>query len=188
MTPRHSSKKERKPTFGHRSIQSTIINSAIGVLSLFLVAFIFSFSKKHTGTGVTIESIQMTFPNLPEQTKLAAEVFEENQILDVQVEVLNGCGTNGLAGHAATFLHSHQIDVVRSTDAKNYNYGRTLLISRTEHYAGLKEVASSLGFDVKDRTRVLIQPDASTSVDVTLILGKDYTTIKPLVEYIDNQL
>lgn len=179
------SRKKKKYSNG---IQSTLLNSAIGILTLLLIAFIFSFSKKQTHSGVSIDSIQMSFPNLPEQTKLAAEIYEENPILDIQVEVLNGCGTNGLAGHAADFLHSNQIDVVRSTNADHYDYNKTLLISRNENVSGLKEVASSLGFDIQDRSRVLIQPDASSDVDITLILGKDYTTINPLVKFIDQQL
>ncbi len=181
-----NSRKKKKSSFN--SIQSTLMNAAIGFLTLLLIAFIFSFSKKHTHPGVTIDTIQMTFPNLPEQTKLAAEIYEENPIMDIQVEVLNGCGTNGLAGHAASYLQQNQIDVVRSTNADHYEYDKTLLIGRNEHLSGLKEVASSLGFNVKDRSRVLIQPDASSDVDITLILGKDYTTIKPLTEFIDQQL
>ncbi len=180
----YSRKKKQSSNGKH----TTLLNSAIGILTILLIAFIFSFSNKHTRSGVTMDSIQMTFPNLPEQTKLAAEVYEENPILDIQVEILNGCGTNGLAGHAASYLQSNQIDVVRSTNADHYDYDKTLLIGRNEHLSGLKEVATSLGFNVKDRSRVLIQPDASSDVDITLILGKDHINIKPLVQFIDQQL
>ena len=50
---RKSKKKSRK------DLQGSIINSAIVVLSLLLVAFIFSFTTKQTHNGVPIE---ITFP------------------------------------------------------------------------------------------------------------------------------
>ena len=163
------------------------MNSFIGILSLLLIAFIYSFSKKYTQAGVSMNSIQVTFPSFPDQPKLAAEIYEQNPILDIEIEVLNGCGKNGLAGEISEFLRSNQFDVVRSEDADHFGYTRTLLISRNGNYQALKLVTSSLGFDIEDKSRVLIQPDETIDVDITLIVGKDYASIEPISDFLSTQ-
>ena len=128
-----------------------------------------------------MNTIQMTFPAYPEQATLASEIFDENPVLDIEIEVRNGCGENGLAGEISDFLRSNQFDVIRSEDADHFGYTKTLLISRNENYEAIKLVSSFLGFDIEDNSRVLIQPDESIGADLTLILGKDYLSINPIL-------
>ena len=179
--------KTRKHSTGKHTIKNTLMNSFIGILSLLLIAFIYSFSKKYTQAGVSMKSIQVTFPSFPDQPKLAAEIYEQNPILDIEIEVLNGCGKNGLAGEISEFLRSNQFDVVRSEDADHFGYTRTLLISRNGNYEALKLVTSSLGFNIEDKSRVLIQPDETIDVDITLIVGKDYASIEPISDFLSTQ-
>ena len=40
------------------------------------------------------------------------------------------------------------------------------------------------GIDEKDNTRVKHIPDNKLSVDITVIIGSDFATIKPLVNYL----
>ncbi len=145
-------------------------------MSLLLVAFIFSFSQRQTQTGVPIE---VTFPALPDQPQLAAEVYEQNPILDIEVEILNGNGIPGLAAKAADFLRSKRIDVVRSENADHFNHDKTMLILRNENYDRLKYIATALGLSPQDHSRIRIEPNETLDVDVTLILGKDYQSITP---------
>jgi len=134
-----------------------------------------------------MNSIQVTFPSFPDQPKLATEIYEQNPVLDIEIEVLNGCGKNGLAGEISEFLRSNQFDVVRSEDADHFGYTRTLLISRNGNYEALKLVTSSLGFDIEDKSRVLIQPDETIDVDITLIVGKDYSSIQPISDFLSTK-
>lgn len=164
-----------------RDIKGTLVNSAIVILSLLLVAFIFSFSNRQVQTGVPIE---ITFPSLPDTPKLAVEIYEQNPILDIEVEILNGCGIPGLAGKVSDYLRSQQMDVVRSENADHYNYEQTMLILRNENFKGLQKVAHSFGIDEKDNARVKHIPDNKLSVDITVIIGSDFATIKPLVNYL----
>jgi len=166
------------------SLQNSIVNSAIAILSLLLIAFIFSFSRQYTQKGVPIKT---TFPSLPDQTRLAVEIYEQNPVLDIEVEVLNGCGEAGLAGKVSEFLRNNRIDVVRSENADHFGYDRTLLIQRNEKFENLKTVSATLGFDLNDKSRVLVQPDANSDVDLTLIIGKDYKTIRPLTDFLNHK-
>ena len=132
-------------------------------------------------TGVPIE---ITFPSIPDTPKLAIEIYEENPILDIEVEILNGCGVPGLAEKVSNYLRSQQMDVVRSDNADHYNYDQTILILRNENFEGLKKVSQSFGINEQDELRIKHIPDEKLSVDITVIIGSDFATIKPLVDYL----
>mgnify|MGYP001160862439 FL=1 len=177
------SKKKKSKRGGHKDLQGSLINSAIVVLSLLLVAFIFSFTTRQTHHGVPIE---VTFPALPEQPRLAVEIYEQKPVMDIEVEILNGCGIAGLASKVSDLLRDNKVDVVRSENADNFNYTQTMLILRNENLDDLNYVAKTLGLDPAQDPRVIHQPDESLSVDLTLILGKDFSSIKSIQKYIDN--
>ncbi len=179
MTPRARRNKSkffsRKPSkkAKGKSRQGAVVNSAIAVLSLFLIAFIFSFSQRTTQKGI---SIKVNFPVLPDP-KTPTEIYKE-PIQDIEVEVLNGCGKSGLAGSLSNHLRINEIDVVRSENAENFEYTETLVILRNEHLPHLLKVIKALGIDESD-PRVKKQPDESSDVSITLIIGKDFSSIKP---------
>ena len=145
------------------------LNAAIGIVGVLLLGFIYSFSRNVTHSGVPIE---VTFPKIEVQS-LAVEVYQANPIRNIKVEVLNGCGIKGIAARTADFLRSHQVDVVRSDNADRYDYPNTVIISRNENVESLKAVSRSFGIAMNDETHILIVPDESLGVDVTVILGKD---------------
>ena len=149
--------------------QSLTLNAAIGIVGVLLLGFIYSFSRNVSHTGVPIE---VTFPKIAVQT-LAVDVYMENVIQDIKVEVLNGCGIQGIAARTADFLRANHVDVVRSDNADNHNYPNTIIISRNENIESLKAVSRSFGIALDDKTHILIDPDESLGVDVTVILGKD---------------
>ena len=170
-------KKRRSINFG-----SALLNGLIGVLSIFLIAFIYSVSQKSVRNGV---SMNVTFPETSNKSLLAVDIYEENPVLDIEVEVLNGCGVTGVAGEISKFLRGHQIDVVRSENADHFLYTRTLIIQRNENVEGLAKVVKALNIELDDKSRVLIQPDPSSGVDVTLIIGSDYHSIQPIGDFLD---
>ena len=145
------------------------LNAAIGIVGVLLLGFIYSFSRNVTHSDVPIE---VTFPKIEAQS-LAVEVYQANPIQNIKVEVLNGCGIKGIAARTADFLRSHQVDVVRSDNADRYDYPNTVIISRNENVESLKAVSRSFGIAMNDETHILIVPDESLGVDVTVILGKD---------------
>jgi hypothetical protein len=178
---RTSKRNTKRPS----KLNSILLNTSIGVLSVLLIAFIFSIAQRTTQGGIVMEPL---FSENTDQTLLAVDLYEENPILDIEVEVLNGCGESGLAANISDFLRDHQIDVVRSENADHFQYARTLIIQRTEELNGLKAVSKALGFDIEDRTRVLIQPSLESDVDVTLIIGRDYKAIQPVADFLETVL
>jgi len=77
----------RKKSPAGKAQKMGLVNSAIAILSLLLVAFIFSFSNRQTQSGVPIE---VTFPTMSDAPKLATEIYKANPVMDIQIEILNG--------------------------------------------------------------------------------------------------
>ena len=157
-----------------------LINSGIAVMSLLLVAFIFSFSDRQTQTGVPI---QVKFPTMPDTPKLATELYAADPVLDIQIEILNGCGTPGIAAKFSQFLREKRVDVVRSENADHFEYEKTILIQRTENLNGMQHVAEALKFDIENPDQVITSVDPNLDVDLTLIIGKDYNSISAIKSY-----
>ena len=170
----------RKKTRGSKFNQMGLVNSGIAIMSLLLVAFIFSFSERQVQSGVPIE---VKFPSMPDTPKLATEIYESNPLLDIQVEILNGCGTPGIAAKFSELLRDKRVDVVRSENADHFEYEKTVLIQRNENIAGMKHVAQALGFNIENPEKVITSIDPNLDVDLTLIIGKDYPSISSIKFY-----
>ncbi len=155
----------------------------IVVLAIVVIGFIYSFAQKSWTNGVTIQNPQL---NDTQKAQLAIDLYEENPILDIKVEVLNGCGEKGIAAKISDFLRTEHIDVIRSENADNFDYDRTIIIQRSDDLFNLKTVAKALNFDINDEDRVIIQSSSTSDVDLTLILGKDYLSVKPIKVYLAN--
>ena len=160
-----------------------VYNIFIIILAIIVIGFIYSFAQKSWASGVNIENPQL---NDEQKTQLAIDIYEANPILNIKVEVLNGCGEKGIAAKIADFLRTEHIDVVRSENADNFEYERTTLIQRSDDLFNLKTVAKALNFEINDENRVIIQPSSTSDVDLTLILGKDYRSVKPIKIYLAN--
>jgi len=163
-------------------LPDAVVNSGIAILSLLLLAFIFSFSSRQTQGGIPIE---VNFP-VSGSSKISAEdIYKNNPTLDIDVEILNGCGEPGLASKFSDFLRNEKVDVVRSDNADRFDYSQTILIQRNENIEAVKLVAHALGFDVNNSARVKIETDSNLDVDMTLIIGKDYNSIKSFNHFIN---
>ncbi len=167
-----------------RSSGDTLLNSAIAVLSVVLIVFIISFSSRYTRGGLQIDAASL---NQQSEPLLATQYYEMNPIQDIEIEILNGCGEAGLAAKFSDYLRSQQIDVVRSENADHFNYTTTLIIQRNEMVEYVRKVATALDIDITDENRVIVIPDPKRDVDITLILGKDYTDIKPVAEFLKSR-
>jgi hypothetical protein len=160
-----------------------VYNILIIILAVVVVGFIYSFVQKSGASGVIIANPQL---NNEQKTQLAVDIYEANPILDIKVEVLNGCGEKDIAAKISDFLRTEYIDVIRSENADNFEYERTILIHRSDDLLNLKTVAKVLNFEINDEDRIIIQSSPTSDVDLTLILGKDYRSVKPIKVYLAN--
>ena len=170
------SKKKKKNEMG-------LINSGIAIMSLLVVAFIFSFSNRQSQTGVPIQIVK--FPSTDKAHELSAiQIYNDNPLMDIEIEILNGCGEPGLAAKFSNLLREKRVDVVRSENADHFEYVSTVLILRKENISGMKYVADILGFDIKNSNRIITSIDPSPDVDLTLVIGNDYKSISSIKSYL----
>ncbi|MEM1125164.1 MAG: LytR C-terminal domain-containing protein [Bacteroidota bacterium] len=94
----------------------------------------------------------------------------------MQVEVRNGCGTDGVARTATQFLRAQGFDVVDVGDHTTFDLGRSLVIDRVGDLAAARKLAASLGID-EGQVRQDMRPEYY--LDASVILGRDYATLRP---------
>jgi hypothetical protein len=87
----------------------------------------------------------------------------------IRVQVLNATATRGLARRATAFLRDRGFDVVEVATAPEWR-DSTLVIDRSDHPEWAELVARALG-----GARVESRPDSSRYLDVTVLVGRDWT-------------
>lgn len=144
------------------------------------LVFIASVVHRYWRGGTPVQS----GPGASPPPDLIIDLREESIENPIEVEVLNGCGMQGLGQQFTDFLRSHQIDVVKTENADHFQYEKTVIIQRNQYVESSYFIADILKIPKNDTTRILIQPDLSLETDVTLIVGKDYANIKPFQDYL----
>lgn len=95
----------------------------------------------------------------------------------IQVEVLNGCGISGTAELLTAYLRANGYDVVNMGNYRSFEIENSIVIDRTGKLQNAKRLASLLGLN---DSNVIQQINDEYLLDVTLILGKDYSQLTPL--------
>lgn len=96
---------------------------------------------------------------------------------NLQVEVLNGCGVSGIADKLKEFLRENSIDVVNIGNYQSFNIEKSIIIDRTGRINKAQLVAEVLGLN---DSNIIQQINKEYLLDITIILGKDYSQLIPL--------
>lgn len=96
--------------------------------------------------------------------------------LVIQVDVLNGCGVAGVATQFTSYLRARGFDVVDMRNYKKFDVPHSLVIDRTGVKEHARRVAYALGIAPENVVR---QINEDYFVDVTVVIGKDYGSLKP---------
>lgn len=90
---------------------------------------------------------------------------------NIRVEILNGCGTGGIATEVGQKLRDFGIDVMTLGNAENFNFPETIVIDRLGKIEYARQVAEVLGTPnvIQQKT-----PDPFRIEEVTVIIGRDY--------------
>lgn len=94
----------------------------------------------------------------------------------IQLEVLNGCGEDGLASEMQRYLRARGFDVVTSGNHDRFGVERTVILDRIGNDHAAQEVAKALGLE---KATVISEPDPGLYLDATVIVGCDYESIPP---------
>lgn len=147
-------------------IQTSTINIFYNILIFFLVVLIvylsYSAYIKLVKGSEKIDELK--------NSQVAAEI--------IQLDVLNGCGVAGVADRYTDFLRSRGFDVVEIGNYVSYDVDETFVIDRIGNKANALKVASALGIE---KVKVIQQLNENYFLDVSLVIGKDYYKLKPII-------
>jgi hypothetical protein len=148
-----------------------------------------SFSKRSTTEQVSTppSSAGSESKSTIEPTREPAEQPTEPQVTprqiilqpvtrNIQVEVLNGCGKNGLAKRVTEFLRKKEVDVVSQGNYLNFNVHNTMILDRVDNPEYVNQLAETLGIS---RDQIQVKKDSNLQLDATVVLGADYKSLKP---------
>ena len=96
----------------------------------------------------------------------------------IQMDVLNGCGVSGVADRYTDFLRAKGFDVVEIGNYSSFNVDETFVIDRIGNKANALKVAAALGIE---NVKVIQQLNENYFLDVSLVIGKDYYKLKPMI-------
>ncbi len=105
------------------------------------------------------------------------EVVQGGKAHTIQLDVLNGSGTPKLSRRFTDYLRSRGFDVVEMGNYKDSRIEQTRVIDRAGNLTAAQQVAEALGVP---KERVTQQIDRTAYLDVSVIIGKDYRSLKPL--------
>ncbi len=92
------------------------------------------------------------------------------------VQVLNGCGAQGVANVFADALRQKRYDVVGVGNADTFDYETSVLINRGRvESREVEKIASILGVP---KDRILVIESQTSQSDVELIIGADYRDLR----------
>lgn len=102
----------------------------------------------------------------------------------VRLQVLNGCGIDGLAARYGAQLNGAvddrlEIRVVDTDDISQRRVKRSFVVSRNENTDAAKELARRLGLNAADVVYEGLENNIR-QITATLVLGDDYGTLRPL--------
>jgi predicted GTPase len=113
---------------------------------------------------------------IPELQQKETDLTGGAQLPVVQIDVRNGCGVPGCAARITDLLRRRGFDVVEVKNYGSFDIPNTMIIDRVDDQVSAERVASALGVD---RCNIVRQFNNDYFVHVTVVVGKDYSTLKP---------
>ena len=89
----------------------------------------------------------------------------------IQLEVLNGCGTPGIANSFTEVLRKNGFDVVETGNFDRFDVKESLIISRSGVMENAYRVANALGIK---KINIIREESPDYYLDVTLVIGEDF--------------
>ncbi|MBM4159798.1 MAG: LytR family transcriptional regulator [Ignavibacteria bacterium] len=105
------------------------------------------------------------------------EIMQGSRTHVIQLDVLNATGTPKLSQRFTDYLRARGFDVVEIGNYRESDLAFTRVIDRAGNMQAAHQVARALG--VSDQ-RVVQEIDRNRYLDVTVVIGKDFRSLKPM--------
>lgn len=96
--------------------------------------------------------------------------------IPIQINVLNGCGVNGVGNTMTKYCRQQGYDVVEMGNYKKFDVEHSLVIDRSGKITEAQHLASLLGIEKKN---VVQQFNNDQMVSASIVIGKDFKSLTP---------
>ena len=153
-----------------KNIVNYSLNIAIIIIAALCLYLAYSLIMNSSGAG--------SRGDLKEGKDTTQKKITNQPNLSIQVDLLNATGENRIAARFRDYLKQKGYDVV---DMGNYKVEvpKTMVVDKFGDYNKSKRVAEALGVSTRN---IVTQLDKSKYIDVSVIIGKDYSELKPFTE------
>jgi hypothetical protein len=94
----------------------------------------------------------------------------------IQVDVINGSGAAKIGSRYTQYLRSRGYDVVEVRTYHRSDIAQSIVVARTSNPKNAEKVATALGIDP---ARIIQEVSPEYFVDVSVLIGKDFPSLKP---------
>jgi len=127
--------------------------------------------------GVVVLLFALAYPSLKASNNKKV-TWTESTSFDIRIQVLNGCGTEGVAEEIASCLRDAGFDIVGTGNADAFDYEHTLVIDRCGSRDKAVKVGEALRCD-----KVMVQRIAAPASDVAVVVGSDWAGLGLVKEW-----
>ncbi len=156
----------------NQELKKTITNYSLNIIILILLTF----------SGFMIYSIFINNSPVSDKktdvTDTTKKSFPQINSKSITVEVLNGTDEKKIASTVREFLIYNEFDVVKADNYKTSTVEKTIIIDRVGDIKKASKVAYALGVSEK-LVSTQLMPELYT--DVTVIIGRDFNSLKPFI-------
>lgn len=138
------------------STNELFLNAAIGFLSVLLIVLVAALFTRIIYPRIFNERVEL-------QSELISQI--------IQIEVLNGCGVDGIANAYTGLLRANGFDVVETGNFETFDLQETIIISRSGVMDNAYRVANALGVSEQN---VIRESSPDFYLDVSVIIGHDF--------------
>lgn len=97
----------------------------------------------------------------------------------IQINILNGCGREGISRQVMDFMRARGFDVVEITNYDNFNVESSFVIDRVGDTLSAKKAGYAMG--ISDSLRS-VDIDSTLYLRCSIVLGKDFGSLKPFAK------
>lgn len=111
-----------------------------------------------------------------ETTPSAMAATGDSSAVSMQINVLNGCGVNGVGTKMTSFCRQAGYDVVEMGNYKSFDVEHSIVIDRTGKLQDAVRLAAAVGIA---RENVVQQFSSDQLVAASVVIGKDFQSLTP---------
>lgn len=166
-TPKKKTTKRKK-----KETASPLLNGIIVGLTVVILVFLYSVIQKQQPVPRESDLAATSLDQIPTAVLSYQEKMKEE--MNVRVEVLNGCGVQGLAAKTKLLLTRKGVDVISTGNAPNHNFQRTLIYIHGDNFKKAEKIKDLMGITAEP---LIDEYTSDVPCDMTIILGLDYTEL-----------